>query len=55
MNFVLYICGGPRDGEVLMETKSLNAAMIAARAFEKQLDDEDAAIGIDSDDGPVPQ
>lgn len=52
MYFVIYICGVERDGEVLMESKSLNAAMIAARAFEGQLN-EGEAIGIDSEDGPV--
>lgn len=52
MNFVIYICGGERDGEVLTQTTSLGAAMIAARAFEKQLN-EDEAIGIDTEDGPL--
>lgn len=52
MNFVLYICGGPRDGAVLMKTQSLPAAMIAAEIILEKLED-DAAIGIDFDYGPV--
>lgn len=45
MNFVLYICGGPHDGKVLMKTTSLPAAVIAAETVLEKLED-DAAIVI---------
>lgn len=54
MNFVLYICGGPRDGEVLMEAASLPSAVIAAETLLEKLED-DAVIEIKFDDGLVPQ
>ena len=54
MNFVLSICGGPRDGEVLMKTTSLPTAVIAAEIVLEKLED-DAAIEIKFDDGPAPQ
>lgn len=54
MNFVLSICGGPRDGKVLMKTTSLPSAVIAAKTVLEKLED-DAAIEIKFDDGPVQQ
>ena len=50
-SYVIFICGGPRDGEVLMETINLNAALAAARNAEWNMDLlEDETIGIDTDD-----
>lgn len=54
-NYVVFICGGPRDGEVLMEARNLNAALAAKRNAEWYMDLlEGETIGIDTDDGPLP-
>lgn len=55
MKYIVYICGGPRDGEVLMETESRYKAICWARWAMGQLYDEeiDQCVAIDSDEGPV--
>ena len=47
-NYVIFIVGGSRDGEVLMETKNLDTALRFARSAEKTMIlHEDETIGLD--------
>lgn len=56
MKYVVFICGGPRDGEVIMETNKLDAAVQAARNAENNMVlVEDEIIGIDRNGGPILQ
>lgn len=54
MNFVLSICGGLRDGEVLVKTTSLPLAVTAAETLLEELEDA-AAIEIKFYGCPAPQ